>query len=357
MPYPMCARRLVRPRRQCSQECQLERRCGDRWLVRLSSDLRKVRELPELSSLHLLLFVFELSSAPSLDETEYSTEGVGMRPGTLLEVTRPPAGDLIHSWKDLRIVELAFGEEAEQSVHEVSREGLAHFLPGFGAGLSLEAQVSAEHCRQCSDLISRPKRFRTCQQVTAGLVPFGRQRHSGDRSNVVGIDRRDRRIGKRRPDHVACAYLRRPSERIGHEAARSQDRPRHSGRSHRVFRSHPHADYGIARISSHYRTGGKKHDLLHTGPTNPSQHLGHVLVSTEQEYAADAQERGGQRLWPIEIADDRLHARRQDALGLIPNQSARPLIGAHQLPDEFTADVTCGARYQDHLILLCQPST
>jgi hypothetical protein len=44
------------------------------WLVRLSSGVRKVRELPGLSSLHLPLFVFELSSAPSVDETEYSTE-------------------------------------------------------------------------------------------------------------------------------------------------------------------------------------------------------------------------------------------------------------------------------------------
>src|SRR5262247_1229292 len=108
MPYPRYARRLARPRRQCSQGYQPERRCGDRWLVRLSSDFRKVRELPWLSSLYLLLFVFELSSAPSVDETEYSTEGVNMRPGPLLECARPPAGNLIHSWKDLRIVELAF---------------------------------------------------------------------------------------------------------------------------------------------------------------------------------------------------------------------------------------------------------
>src|SRR5262245_18906234 len=112
-PYPRCARRLVRPRQRCSQECRLERRCGDRWLVKLSSDVRKVRELPGLSSLHLLLIVFKLSSAPSVDETEYSTEGVNMRHGPFLERSRPPACNLIHGWKDLRIVELAFVEEAE----------------------------------------------------------------------------------------------------------------------------------------------------------------------------------------------------------------------------------------------------
>src|SRR5882672_7926225 len=84
------------------------------------------------------------STRQKINKTGYSAEGVNVRPCPLFESARLSSGDLMHGWKNLRIVELPFGEEAEERVHEIRREGLAHFLPRFIVGLSLEAQIFAK---------------------------------------------------------------------------------------------------------------------------------------------------------------------------------------------------------------------
>ena len=91
----------------------------------------------------------------------------------------------------------------------------------------------------------------------------------------------------------------------------------------------------------------EENNVIHAGAADLLQHPGHVLVTSQQEDAAHAFERCGERSGLVEIAAGDLHARRQRA-GVAADQRAHPPIRAEQLRDELAPDVACRTSHENH---------
>src|SRR6266542_1951009 len=99
-----------------------------------------------------------------------------MRLCPLLEGAWMPAGDLAHGREDLRLVQLAVGEEAEERVDVLGGHGAAHLGPGVGVRLCLEPQVASQHPGQDADTVGWQQRLRAAQAIVATLVHAGEGR-------------------------------------------------------------------------------------------------------------------------------------------------------------------------------------
>lgn len=84
---------------------------------------------------------------------------------------------------------------------------------------------------------------------------------------------------RKAPTAVSGKELVRALERVGHEAAWTQDRPGYPGLPHRGFGEDHVAGDGVAHVSVRGRTSRQEYDPLDPGSTDLGQDPVHVLVS------------------------------------------------------------------------------
>jgi hypothetical protein len=186
----------------------------------------------------------------------------------------------------VRLVQGAFGVEAEERVHVLGGHALAHLGPGLLIGLTLEREVTVEDLAEDAHPVDRAQWLGTGQRVVPAVMASRREGDGRYRCDVMGIDHRDRHLGPRRADDVPGLKLRHPLQRVGHEAERPQERPRQARGPDGRLGVHHVAGDGVAWVAAFDGAAGNQHHLLDTRPPGLVQRAGHVLVSRQQEQPA-----------------------------------------------------------------------